>query len=279
MISRRSFVRASSGLLAGVGALGGYTRYVEPQWLEVSRRRMTIRNLPTSLVGRTLVQVSDIHVSEEVPDDYVRSTFATVRALKPDIVAYTGDFTSRHDNEFEHAMAMYAELPRGVLGTVASLGNHDYGNAWLHPEHAARTAAILRAQGVTVLVNDITDVAGLHVVGMGDLWAYAFDPRTAFADLAPAAASLVLSHNPDTVDLPGWESYRGWILAGHTHGGQCKPPFLPPPMLPVKNRRYTSGEFALSNGRTMYINRGVGNVMSVRFNVRPEVTVFTLART
>ena len=48
-------------------------------------------------------------------------------------------------------------------------------------------------------------------------------------------------------------------------------------MLPVTNRRYTSGAFDLSRGRQLYISRGVGTVMyPVRFNVRPEVTVFTL---
>jgi uncharacterized protein len=70
--------------------------------------------------------------------------------------------------------------------------------------------------------------------------------------------------------------YEGWILSGHTHGGQCKPPFLPPPLLPVRNRRYTAGEFPLTGGRRLYISRGVGHLLPVRFNVRPEVTVFEL---
>ena len=65
-------------------------------------------------------------------------------------------------------------------------------------------------------------------------------PRSPIATRAKPA--LVLSHNPDTADVPGWLGYEGWILSGHTHGGQCKPPFLPPPLLPVRNRRYTSGE-------------------------------------
>ena len=72
--------------------------------------------------------------------------------------------------------------------------------------------------------------------------------------------------------------YEGWILSGHTHGGQCKPPFLPPPLIPVRNRRYTSGEIDATGGRRLYISRGVGHTMMVRFNVRPEVTVFTLQR-
>jgi len=34
----------------------------------------------------------------------------------------------------------------------------------------------------------------------------------------------------------------------------------------------------LADGRTMYINRGLGYLMRVRFNARPEITVFTLSR-
>jgi len=72
--------------------------------------------------------------------------------------------------------------------------------------------------------------------------------------------------------------YDSWILSGHTHGGQCKPPFLPPPLIPVNNRSYTEGLFKLNrNGRTLYINRGIGHAkLKVRFNARPEVTIFTL---
>ncbi len=55
-----------------------------------------------------------------------------------------------------------------------------------------------------------------------------------------------------------------------------KPPFLPPPLLPVRNQRYTAGTFAMDDGRTLYINRALGCLWPVRFNVRPEVTIFTL---
>ena len=105
-----------------------------------------------------------------------------------------------------------------------------------------------------------------------------FGPERALPEIEGKHAAIVLSHNPDTADLPVWGDYKGWILAGHTHGGQCKPPFLPPPLLPVKNRNYTQGIFSLPGGRSMYISRGLGHLLQVRFNVRPEVTVFTLER-
>jgi predicted MPP superfamily phosphohydrolase len=100
----------------------------------------------------------------------------------------------------------------------------------------------------------------------------------ALAYRSAAKPALVLSHNPDTADEPGWLGYEGWILSGHTHGGQCKPPFLPPPLIPVRNKRYTSGEIDVAGGRRLYISRGVGHTLMVRFNARPEVTIFTLQR-
>jgi predicted MPP superfamily phosphohydrolase len=94
--------------------------------------------------------------------------------------------------------------------------------------------------------------------------------------LTPDEPTVALFHNPDGADLSAWGDFRGWILSGHTHGGQCKPPFLPPPLLPVFNKRYTSGAFDLGGGRFMYINRGLGHLLRVRFNVRPEITLHRL---
>jgi len=48
--------------------------------------------------------------------------------------------------------------------------------------------------------------------------------------------------------------------------------------LPVKNKRYIAGEFTLSANRHMYISRGVGHLLRVRFNARPEIPIFRLER-
>jgi predicted MPP superfamily phosphohydrolase len=46
----------------------------------------------------------------------------------------------------------------------------------------------------------------------------------------------------------------------------------------VANRKYVSGEIDLEDGRMLYINRALGHSFQVRFMVRPEITVFTLAK-
>jgi uncharacterized protein len=274
-ISRRTLLRSVG--LASLGT-GLYTWLVEPHWLELTRRHLPVRGLPAVLEGRTLVQLTDLHVGPRVSDRYILDTFARVRALRPDFVVFTGDFTSYSADVVERADRVYRHLPRGRTATLGVLGNHDYGPNWAHPEVAMRIAEMLRAHGVTVLRNHVLDVGGLQFIGLDDLWARQFLPAAALCEYDRSHPAIALSHNPDTVDLEGWGSFAGWILSGHTHGGQCKPPFLPPPLLPVRNRTYTSGVFQLPANRTLFISRGVGHLLQVRFNVRPEVPIFTLVK-
>lgn len=277
-ISRRGFLRAAR-LASGVAAgLGLYTWGWEPHWLEVVERPLPVELLPERLRGATLVQLSDLHIGPQVSDTYLLRVFQTVRSLSPDIVAYTGDFTSYETGVFDHAGRMFPSLPRGARATFGIMGNHDYGPRWAHPEIADKLTELARASGVEILRNQVGEIDGLQVLGMDDLWAKRFMPAAVIAGMDKSRAAIALSHNPDTADESGWGAFRGWILAGHTHGGQCKPPFLPPPLLPVRNRRYTAGVFHLEAGRQMYISRGVGHLLRVRFNARPEVTLFRLVR-
>ena len=277
-ISRRRFLQGTAAVGGISLATGLYTWRVEPHWLEIVERPLPVANLPQALEGARLAQLSDLHIGPSVDDSYLLSVFDRVRALAPDIVVYTGDFTSYAPDVFEHSRRVFAGLPTGTRATFGTLGNHDYGRGWAQPEVADQIAELAQAAGVKVLRNDVAEVGGLQIVGLDDLWGNRFNLNQALAKADVSRAAIALSHNPDTADEPGWGNFAGWILSGHTHGGQCKPPFLPPPLLPVKNRRYTSGEFDLSGGRRLYINRGVGHLLQVRFNARPEVTIFHLTR-
>ena len=281
-MNRRTFV---TGVAAGVAgsALGcvAYAIGVEPHWLQLEFRDLPIRGLPWRLDGIRLAQISDLHVGPRVSDVYLGQSFARVRALEPDIVVFTGDFITyreeRGDSQFDQLSSVLSGFPKGRLATVGILGNHDYGRAWREPDVAKRVVAEAERAGIRILRNETSTVDGLDVVGVDDLWARQCQPSAALSTRQGEAA-IALIHNPDAADRPEWSEYEGWLLAGHTHGGQCKAPFLPPPLLPVQNRRYVAGEVAVAPDRTLYISRGVGHLIRARFNVRPEITLFTLRR-
>jgi uncharacterized protein len=271
ILSRRRF-------LAAVAGVGFYTWQIEPRWAQVVERLLPIPHLPTSLVGKQLVHLSDIHVGPVSPT-YLASWFREINTWQPDFILITGDFMScQGDERIADTVRQMEQLAPARLGTFATLGNHDYGAGWKQRRVADELLKQLTPLGIRFLRNQLVSVDGLQIIGLDDLWAGNFDLELALRKFDSNAAAICLSHNPDTVDLLGWQDYHSWILSGHTHGGQCKAPFLRPPLLPVINKRYTSGEFELSDNRRLYISRGIGHIMKVRFNVRPEVTRFTLTR-
>src|SRR6266536_438656 len=91
-VTRRRFLLGSATAAAAVGA---YAWRVEPHWVSVVRRDMPVRNLPSEMVGRTVAQVSDLHVCPYVDSDYLGACRREVSALQPDIVVVTGDFMSQ----------------------------------------------------------------------------------------------------------------------------------------------------------------------------------------
>ncbi|MCG8585656.1 MAG: metallophosphoesterase [Pirellulales bacterium] len=276
-MTRRRFLIGAG--IAGTGslALGGYTFAVEPHWIDFVERPLPVERLPKELVGKKLVQISDLHIGPIVDEGYISRAIERVSDIEPDILVVTGDWmTCRYDESLDQAKRVLSHLRPAKLATLGILGNHDYGAGWRQNTVADRFSGIAADAGVTILRNEVREVEGLSVVGMDDLWSENINPREALETVEDGRASIVLCHNPDTADLPVWSDYRGWILCGHTHGGQCKPPWFRPPILPVRNRRYDRGEIELTGGRKMYINPGLGYLRRVRFNVRPEVTVFTL---
>ena len=277
-MDRRKFIKRTLWSTVGIGALSGlYTWQVEPFWLEFVRKKMPIKNLPDDLRGKTLMQISDIHVGNRFDYSYIIESFEKAKSFKPDFVVYTGDYVSYEDEmQLEQLKEVLVHCVRGTLGTAGILGNHDYGKNWSEQSVADEISYLLEKSGIRVLNNKQEEFEGLNIIGFDDYWALNFAPQRVMDQYDHSKANLVLCHNPDVCDLDVWNGYEGWILAGHTHGGQCKPPFLDAPLLPVKNKNYAQGEIDLKDGRTLYINRAIGHLWQVRFNVRPEITIFEL---
>ncbi len=280
-MNRHKFIKNAFWGTLGLGFLSGlYTWQIEPFWLEFVKKKMPVKNLPPGLKGKTLMQISDIHVGNDFNYQYIIDSFKKAQQFKPDFVVYTGDYVS-YDNEqqFEQLDDVLRHVVKGEIATVGVLGNHDYGEDWAEQHVADQIVSQLEQVGVKILKNEQTEIAGLNIMGIDDYWSINFNPEKVMQHYDTSKANIVLCHNPDVCDLDVWHGYKGWILSGHTHGGQCKPPFLKPPLLPVNNTKYTAGEIDLKDGRTLYINRALGHLFQLRFNVRPEITLFELETT
>lgn len=282
-LSRRRFL--ATGLAGGMtacAATGAWARWGAPHNVEVVRVPMPLRGLPDSLVGKTIVQISDLHVGPIVSTDYLRDCLELVSSLEPDIVVVTGDFVSYDGpSRIDEAVALLADMQPGKLATVAITGNHDFGfsrDGFTNRHAADSLTEKLDGIRIQMLRNTGIEIEGLRLLGVDDFWGPTHELGETLSSGDADQPSIMLCHNPDFVDQPGWENYRGWILSGHTHGGQVRLPFCKPPILPIRNHAYIAGQVELSGDRTLYVNRGLGYLRKVRLNVRPEITIFELSR-
>jgi len=266
--------------LSVIGAFPAlYSWQIEPFWLEFVHHRMKIKNLPKELEGKILMQISDLHVGNRFDWKYLIDSFDKAKNYDPDFVVYTGDFVNHGNTEDnENLKKVMSNAVLGKLATFGVLGNHDYGENWRNMDSAKNICNILQEFGVTILNNEQKESNGLNFIGFEDLWSPNFDPMQVMKDYDQNKANVVLCHNPDVCDKDVWNNYKGWILSGHTHGGQCRIPGIVTQLLPVKNKKYVSGKIDLEDGRMLYINRALGHSFQVRFMVRPEITIFKLER-
>lgn len=260
-----------------------YAVNVEPTWLEVNSLEVPVADLGGGFAGLRIVQLSDIHCSRRVSEAYLSDAVELAHRQQPDLIALTGDFIHAGYGHVEEAARVMGYL-KAPLGVWAVLGNHDYSvrNALgrrKYPHLHRAVSDALQKHGVRVLENEsillTREHDRLYLVGLGDLWSKAFDPLKALAGLDAHVPRIILAHNPCSIEhLHGQRC--DLMLSGHTHGGQINLPRLGRVGLGRLGKRYAAGLYQLPHG-CLYVNKGIGyGSFPLRYQVRPEVAVFTL---
>jgi uncharacterized protein len=177
------------------------------------------------------------------------------------------------------AVAQFAEGARGSLATVAVLGNWEYRAGVVG--NSAR--GFYQTAGVDLLINQckVVDLSGTHLalVGLDDTLSGSPDLIQARSGLAEDALEIWVVHEPNFADQPAGplSGRSSLLLAGHTHGGQIRIPFLPP-VRPVGAGRFLEGWYR-DTVAPLYVSRGVGTTgIPARFRCPAELPIFTLRR-
>ncbi len=296
LMSRRRFLKLGCGTLMSGATLtvvgAAYATRIEPDWIEVRRQTIPLPTLPDALDGLTITQVSDLHLGPYVDVEDVRTTVKLANELNADVIVLTGDFVYRSAG-YSRACARELQALRARHGVYAVLGNHDM---WTDADEVAGN---LTDAGITVLRNQRTalevDGARLWLLGIEDAgytgrlgdsfrrfrfhWRSAAQALEQLLDGLPKRVPrLLLVHNPDFTEMvPAGQI--DLVLCGHTHGGQVRLPVIGAPVVPsCFGQKYVSG-FVRNANTLVYVNRGIGmTALPVRFNCRPEITIFRLQK-
>ncbi|MBX9678306.1 MAG: metallophosphoesterase [Gemmataceae bacterium] len=260
-----------------------YATRIEPHWLELNRYTVPIRGLPPAFRNLHLVQMSDFHAGHHVPSAFLHEAVDLTHAQKPDVIVLTGDFIHKG---YQHVERVAKDLSRlhAPMGVFAVLGNHDFsvrnalGMRRYRDLHQA-VADSLTQHGIRLLRNEThpleRDGQKLYLTGIDDLWSRMMDLDRSFDGLCPNTPRVVLAHNPLTIEMLNGRRCD-LMLSGHTHGGQVKLPGIGRLALGPKGRRFAAGMYRVGDS-VLYVNKGVGCGLRIRYGVRPEVAVLTLA--
>ncbi|MCI0639453.1 MAG: metallophosphoesterase [Gemmataceae bacterium] len=259
-----------------------YATRVEPTWLEVNHLPIPIADLPPAFAGFRIAHLTDFHGGRRVTPGYLAEAVELAHAQEPDVIVLTGDFVHKGFRHVDPVTQALGKL-RAPLGVYAVLGNHDYSvrsslGIRRHQHLHRAVADALAYHGIRVLRNEALPLTRgehqLYLAGVEDLWSRVCDLERALGSVPAGAPCVVLAHNPCTVEKLG--SRRcDLMLSGHTHGGQVLLPGVGRVALGPKGRRFAAGIYQVAQ-TALYVNKGIGFGLPIRYGVRPEVAVLTL---
>lgn len=287
-LTRRGFIAGGAAVVGVVPtATAAYAGVVEPMGLVVTRYSLTPPRWPADH-KLTITVIADLHAGgPDMQLPHVQHVVDAAQQLHSDLIVLLGDFNAwyRHFRWERIADPVWAaELSRlkAPLGVWAILGNHD----WWHDLDGVR-AALLDVQ-IPLLENNavLLGEAGRRfwLAGLGDQLAYPLgygrfrgvdDLPGTMAQIKTDDPVLLLAHEPDI--FPEVPSRVALTLAGHTHGGQIRVPFLWERFVPSRyGARFAYGHVVESE-RHLIVSGGLGtSIVPARLGVPPEIVHVTL---
>jgi predicted MPP superfamily phosphohydrolase len=264
-----------------------WSRYISTSGLVIREYKVVNNNLPTSFEGMKIVHFTDVHYGRTVGKNELDYFVSEVNALKPDLIFFTGDLidkdtklTSKIKNDIINSLSKL----NASIGKYAISGNHDIDNK--------EYKNILNGSGFNNLNNNFDIiyskgyesifVAGLESEVKGhpntntiDDFINAKDESGNNTNIVPTYKILLL-HTPDTINkLKNYDF--NLVLAGHSHNGQVRLPFIGAVITPLGSKKYHDAYYKINN-TDLYISGGLGtSTISFRFLNKPSFNFYRLA--
>lgn len=247
-----------------------------------------IKSLPQQWDGKTVVQISDLHLGAVYGADFLGKIVDEVNALNPEAVFITGDLFDGMDGRI-NTMVPNLNRFKAKKGVYFITGNHE---TYLGVDKAL---AVLKQTGIRVLDDEIIDLDGIQLIGISypsfgttkDITKI-IRPNDNFF---PGKPSILLYHAPTSIEFDGANSQTlaywkpdvnfsfaknlgiNLQLSGHAHSGQFFPFTL------LTHLIYSGYDYGLhTNGNfSIYTTSGLGTWgPPLRTGNHPEIVAIKL---
>ncbi len=265
-------------LILGLGLL--YSRFIATSGLKVKEYKVVNNKITDSYHGLKIIHLSDIHYNSTINEKELNNIVDKVNEIKPDIVVLTGDLIDERLSYDKDIIINCLSKIEAKLGKFAVSGNHDI--------PLDDYNYIIKESGFTSLDNKYELIYSktsepiiISGIGYGDedigIKTEQYDKYISElkADDIKPIYSILLVHEPDTVDNLDLNKYD-LVLAGHSHGGQVRIPFIGKLYTPQGAKKYYDEYYKISN-TDLYISSGLGTSMyKFRLFNRPSFNFYRI---
>jgi hypothetical protein len=261
---------------------------------KVYREIVPVENLPKSLDGLKIVQISDIHSGSFTLKEPVKLAIDLINKQEADLVFFTGDLVNSVASEMKDFIDVFDKI-ESKYGVFSILGNHDYGDyaRWESAEAKQSNFQDLinthKEMGWDIMLNEnrnlIINGETVSIIGVENYSASARfhkygNLQKAYEGTEHSKLKLLLSHDPTHWEDEVLKKFQDIAItfSGHTHGAQFGIEI--PGWVKWSPIKYVYKQWAglyKTGKQYLYVNRGLGYLgYPGRVGILPEITVLKL---
>lgn len=291
LISIITFIVVVSGFLL-------YGRFIATTGLIVKEYKITNSSIPNDYHGLKVVHISDIHYGQTVNEKEFNMMVEKINAINPDIVVLTGDLFDRdillNKDQIKNLTDGLKNI-KAKINKYAIMGNHDfkhkewediieigefinlndtydliYSDSYKPMMISGMSTNLHGAKKIDDKIKTTTE----YLESVDKLNTENSDSTELKVNVKPTYKILIM-HEPDFIDEFDYKGYD-LILAGHSHNGQVRLPFIGAMILPEGARKYYNEHYKVNN-TDLYISSGTGtSTINFRLFNRPSINFYRL---
>ena len=249
-----------------------YARFIEPHQIQVKHHQYRLNPEHKFIRPIKVALVADMHVGLfSGHERQLKMIVQKLNAVQPDVVVVAGDWTYEPENRLVDELEVLKQIQAPIYSVP---GNHDEQYPGPPIQHLLSEALV--QNNVIDIEGKVLEFDEFRLIGIGDLWAGKADMRF-MPDLPQDKPWLILSHNPDTVDMVPKLPIRPLMLSGHTHGGQVELPWLTDYIMKRVSILGHKKGFYSHEHADVFVTVGTGMVgVPFRFRVPPTIDIIEL---
>lgn len=275
----RKWVKILLALILIITTFFLYSRYLGTKGLKTNEYGIIDSNLPNNFYGLKIVQISDIHYKVTTTKDDLKKIVNEINLLKPDIVILTGDLFDNGIKYSKKDLKDLKEILKSIdydINKYAIKGEDDLKiKNW--EEVITDSDFINLNDSFDLIYNKGTNPILLVGISTNYKKNHIKDSlEKIYTEInTDYKYSILAVHEADVINKIDYSKFN-LILAGHSHGGQIKIPFIGGIIKDKYSKIYTEEYYELENTK-LYISSGIGTTKyKFRAFNKPSINFYRL---